>query len=848
MISRRYTIYLVVCIFLGASISTHCLEIGLDAGNQDLFIVAPDSLAVGAYSFGAVPDDSSGQYSDGTGMTISAANGQGVRIYGPVVNSGAGLTLVRVSAYCLGEDVALTVAALNAQADGSLQDIDGSIATNQPINGLDFLNRWETLQVLYDPKGDALAPVVQVAGYADTPVTVYMDQLEIIPLANLPRDEVDGLIGLSETGVEPTPTPGDVTNPTPTPTTSGTASEKTYLTEPFKTYIPKPLGYVALSPNISPYSYAAYAIATEDMLEIWRLDTEAPLEKIGASYPPISTFSFSSNGNRIAGINTKGKAYVWDIHSKLLLNKLNTATEKALTVTYALDAESIVTTSDDGMIRVWNPDTGEVMAAFNFTGESPPPCAISSDGTQIAMSGESPSTAQIWSVSPSEFVKNIGVSQDAIQKLAFSQSGDQLSIGTSNSITVLNIDSSEIIHQFPIEGTPLTIAYSLRNNTVAAGTSNGLYVWDLANGSLLLHEYVGLKVSDIAFTTTRMSALINDTRIDVYNATSLKKTDAYFINHGGAVEKVFYVPDGSEIATVIDQEIRFYSRETGDLLRTLSLPLAPSYATLTIDGFSRDGTRLLAHDYNSPLLLDAQTGQVISAFGNSSYLSKSSSTNTLSLNPQSMQCGISIAQAHFSKDENKIITLDEYNYENLIQIWDIELGQKVLGLDYDIQTSATTDLSVANGILAAIQNENIEILDLSDCLNLQQKLLPHLDMPSGTRSALKISPNGTRLLCIDGRTGLELWDLQSAGLINILLETVYRNADIETFEIAGNDSLVVFPMTDKKLGVWNTSKSHIDAEIDTGAKIYDIEISSDGLELLTGHEGGVVLCWSLEDI
>ncbi len=176
----------------------------LDTPSKNLLIASPDGFEQANYSFGSMPfADEIGDLGNGQGITISTSSGNGFLLYGPVVNTGNGLIRIRCTVRCDDPNVSLALAALNAPADGGLEDIDGSLGTNQPANGAQFAGTWKTLELFYNPDGDAVVPVFQAVGTSSEPAVVYIDQIAITALRGLAGSELNEALDL----YTPTPTP-----------------------------------------------------------------------------------------------------------------------------------------------------------------------------------------------------------------------------------------------------------------------------------------------------------------------------------------------------------------------------------------------------------------------------------------------------------------------------------------------------------------------------------------------------------------------------------------------------------------------------------------------------------------
>ncbi len=140
------------------------------------------SADAGFISTGKIPTDVNEKYTDGTGVTVTTLPGQVELLQLPTVDVGENLALVRVSVQSNGPGAQVALAVL----DGSM---DGSIATNIPVDSSVFQGSYNYQLLVYDPPGTSITPVIQVANIpGEQVVSVFFDRLEVytIPEKDLP--------------------------------------------------------------------------------------------------------------------------------------------------------------------------------------------------------------------------------------------------------------------------------------------------------------------------------------------------------------------------------------------------------------------------------------------------------------------------------------------------------------------------------------------------------------------------------------------------------------------------------------------------------------------------------------
>ncbi len=158
-----------------------------------------DEAPAGQLLIGAIPSDD--ELSDGRGLTISTFPGEVELLLFPSLKVGNNLVTIRVSVQAAGAGATIALAAL----DGSM---DGSIGTNVPGNSSAFQNNYRRLTLTYDPPGDSVIPAFQVANGGKQPVSIYLDNLEVLVIPRDVQVPSNLLYGESITPtVQPTATP-----------------------------------------------------------------------------------------------------------------------------------------------------------------------------------------------------------------------------------------------------------------------------------------------------------------------------------------------------------------------------------------------------------------------------------------------------------------------------------------------------------------------------------------------------------------------------------------------------------------------------------------------------------------
>ncbi|MFH1739816.1 MAG: carboxypeptidase regulatory-like domain-containing protein [bacterium] len=147
-----------------------------DCNSADQFTAYPGGfigMLPGNAEVTALPEDPTGDFTDGTGVVISTDPGAIELLLFSPVEVGENLVMITATVRASAPGAAVALAALDAS-------MDGSIATNIPANSQIFMDGYQRMVLIFDPPGTSVIPILQVANLPGTgPVEVYLDNIEV---------------------------------------------------------------------------------------------------------------------------------------------------------------------------------------------------------------------------------------------------------------------------------------------------------------------------------------------------------------------------------------------------------------------------------------------------------------------------------------------------------------------------------------------------------------------------------------------------------------------------------------------------------------------------------------------
>jgi WD40 repeat protein len=273
--------------------------------------------------------------------------------------------------------------------------------------------------------------------------------------------------------------------------------------------------FVVLGPDGS-----VHVIDTATATESWVADAGAPQTWGG----------FSGDGSLLVTAGGDGIGHVWDAASGQPVSELRGHEETYLAADF-YGTDQVLTWSDDGTARLWDPRSGEQLQVFDNQA-SIWEAHLSPDGTHVLTTGvadgvirmwDAPTGEQLWKVTGLLGTGGIGAGFSADGKLVGTVSGPAIVWDVVSGNRVSTLDST---------GKPLSVGFSPDNDTVLTRFDDGsARIWDPMTGDVIVT----------------------------------------MAGHDGTVEGAGFSPDGRQVVTAGDDGlVRVWSAGTGQPIATYS--------------------------------------------------------------------------------------------------------------------------------------------------------------------------------------------------------------------------------------------------------------------------------------
>ncbi|KIM21058.1 hypothetical protein M408DRAFT_53919, partial [Serendipita vermifera MAFF 305830] len=540
----------------------------------------------------------------------------------------------------------------------------------------------------------------------------------------------------------------------------------------------------------------------------------------------LKAISFSPDGKRIVSGSSDKTIRVWDAETgEVVAGPLEGHDGPVLSIGFSPDGRRIVSGSSDRTARVWNAETGELVTeplkghadAVNSVGFSP-------DGKRI-LSGSSDRTIRVWDVETGEVVTGPLKGHDGlVVSVKFSPDGRKIVSGSSDrTIRVCDAETGKVVTG-PLEGhsSPvLSVVFSFDGRRIISGSSDRtVRVWNADTGELIIGPLKGHAdaVNSVDFSPDgrKIVSGSSDSTIRVWNTETGEIVAGPLKGHNDWVRSVEFSPDGRRIASgSSDKTIRVWDAETSVVPGSLEGHNGPVLSV----SYSPDGKMIVSGSTDRTVRVwDAETGNVVAG----PLKGHIDAVNSVS----------------FSPNGKRIVS---GSGDKAIRMWDAETGKAVAK---PLKGHNGTILSVKfslNGkkIVSGSSDKTVRVWDAETGKVVAGPLTGHKDW---VRS-VEFSPDGKQIVSSSDDRTIRLWDVETGKAVAGPLEG--HNGIVLSVSFSPDGRKIVSSSDDKTIRVWDAKTRKVIAGPLEGHNglVFSVGFSPDGTKIVSGSSDGTIRVW-----
>jgi WD40 repeat protein len=532
-------------------------------------------------------------------------------------------------------------------------------------------------------------------------------------------------------------------------------------------------------------------------------------------------------------------------------------------VAVSRDGRRIVAGGGNGMVNLWNADTGERTRSLRGHTAGVACVAISPDGKRVASGGHD-NTVNVWDADTGERVLSLSGAERIVSSVAFSPDGKRIAVSADSTLKVWDAGTGELALTVAIPP-PLSVtnvAWSPDGKRIVCG-----HVWDAQTGKSVLGlsgDPLGdtLRVNFVAFSPDgkRIAAGCNDRTIHVWVASEGRRIQT-LRGHTEPVTCVAWSPDsqflisGSEDKTVriwdasTSQELRILKGHTRQVTCIAAMPDGRRIVSGSQDNTikvwdavwgegERQETRTLRRMLGSviAMALSPDGKRVASGRSNSPYVEICDVATPWRCKLLEGHRG-SIHGIAFSPDGKRIAT---GNGDRTVKVWDAGTFQELMTLAGHTQGVTSVAWSPdGSRILSGSADQTVKVWDAVTGAEVRT-LAGH----TGWVCDVAWSPDGGRILTGSADQTVKVWDAVTGAEIRTLTG---HTLDVWCVAWTPDGSRILSGSRDKTAKIWDAASGE---EIGTlqghGDSVRRVAVIPNHRRIVTASGDGTLKLWDAD--
>ena len=271
-------------------------------------------------------------------------------------------------------------------------------------------------------------------------------------------------------------------------------------------------------------------------------------------------------------------------------------------VDFLPDGRQLVAADGDGVLRIWNIESGESQSLTDPTGQEITTVSAQPGGNLIAAGALAPQVT-LWDWQTGQAVQKIGIAEGGSAVVAFSSSGRQLAVATRLGGSLLYEQGDWTKPRLEIakhEATVHALAFSPDERDVVIGYEDGeVHFIDAANGTRRDHSiHISAIPRALAFCESGNLLAIGTEEGEIYLHDLVSHRTRFVIKgHTSRVNALASLPNGTTLVSGgRDRELRLWDTASGESLTRLSghhrqvfsIAVSPNGETIASGGLEGD--------------------------------------------------------------------------------------------------------------------------------------------------------------------------------------------------------------------------------------------------------------------
>jgi WD40 repeat protein len=532
----------------------------------------------------------------------------------------------------------------------------------------------------------------------------------------------------------------------------------------------------------------------------------------------VTACAVTPDCRRVVSASADKTLKIWDLESGRVLATLAGHDAAVTACAITPDGRRVVSASGDRTLKVWEIDTGRMLATLAGHGERVTTCAVTLDGRRV-ISGSADRTLGVWDLGTTRLIGMLDGHTDRVTACAIAPDGQRvLSASWDRTLKVWDLATERAI--VTLEGhTAEVTACSITpdgRRAISASKHEPLRVWDLETGSTVaLLEGHADRINACAVTRDgqRLVTASNDQTIKVWELAT-GRVLATFEGHGWWVTACAVTPDGRRaISASWDKTLKVWNLDRGHV----PTGFEGHGDGVTACAVTSDGQRVVTASRDHTLKVWApETGRVLATLED--------------------HAGPVIA-CTVTRDGQLVISASQ---DQTFKVWEMERGRILATFERHAEgVTACAVTPDGRRVVSASGERTVKVWDL-DSGDLVSMLVRHTEGVT----ACAVTPDGARVVSASGYQSFLVWDLDTGRVLTAFGGHAGR---VTACAIMPGGDAMVSASEDRTLKIWDLSSGRVLASLEghTG-RVNSCAVTPDGRHVVSASEDGTLRVWDLD--
>jgi WD40 repeat protein len=523
------------------------------------------------------------------------------------------------------------------------------------------------------------------------------------------------------------------------------------------------------------------------------------------------------------------------------------------------DRRRVISASDDRTLKIWDLDSGQVLATLEGHVKGVSACAVTSDGRR-GVSASRDRALKVWDLENGNVLATLTAHDARVNGCAFTPNGRHvISASADRTLKIWDLESGRVLatlegHTRPVNACVVTPD---GQRIVSASADGTLKIWDFEGGRMLAtlkgHQ-LGVNACVVMPDGRRVVSASSDRTLRIWDLES-EQLLSVLEGHAGDVRACAVTGDGRRVISASDDRtLKVWDLETGRVLSTLeSHAFKVSSCVVTADGgyvVSASGDRMLkvwdlggenrignpdSHaSWVSACALTADGRRAVSASDDRTlkvWDLESGRVLTRMVNPAGYVTACAVTM------DGRVIS---GSYDRTLKVWDLESGHAVATLEGDAGwVNACAVTADGRRVISASTDRTLKVWDLE-----RGRAIAILEGHDGWVRACAVTEDGRRVVSGSYDRTLKVWDLESG---HVLATLEGHTGDIQACAVTRDGRRAVSASQDSTLKVWDLESGCAVATLEghTG-EVSSCAVTADGQWVISASGDRTLRVWDLE--